>query len=74
MNRMKQASRSGTALLLACVAALTSCGIGGPLPFDWPPAAGETYPDVELMDHRGELVKLSSFKGKVLLIEPIGMT
>ena len=41
---------------------------------DWPPELGRPYPDVELHDSRGEPVRLSSFKGKVLLIEPIGMT
>lgn len=40
----------------------------------WPPVVGQPYPDLELKDHRGNLVRLSDFKGKVLLIEPIGMT
>ena len=40
----------------------------------WPPEVGKPYPDLNLYDHRGNLVKLSQFKGKVLLIEPIGMT
>ncbi len=40
----------------------------------WPPVVGQPYPDLELKDHRGNLVKLSDFKGKVILIEPIGMT
>jgi len=44
------------------------------LPFPWPPTRGESYPDVALLDHRGEQVQLSSFKGKVLLVELIGMT
>ena len=69
-NRLR-AIVAGAAILAA------SCGPGtpsGPLPFAWPPSVGETYPDVELRDHKGEIVKLSSFRGKVLLIEPIGMT
>jgi cytochrome oxidase Cu insertion factor (SCO1/SenC/PrrC family) len=55
---------------------LASCGgsTSGPLPFSWPPAAGEPYPDVELFDHTGETVRLSDFSGKVLLVEAIGMT
>ena len=40
---------------------------------DWPPKLGSAYPDVELRDSNGEAVRLSSFRGKVLLIEPIGM-
>ena len=31
-------------------------------------------PDLELRDWQGERVQLSSYEGKVLLIEPIGMT
>ncbi len=41
---------------------------------DWPPTLGNPYPDIELRDSSGEPVRLSSFKGKVLLIEPIGMS
>ena len=44
------------------------------LPFSWPPKRGEAYPDVTLLDHRGDEVHLSSFKGKVLLVDLIGMT
>lgn len=39
----------------------------------WPPKVGEPYPDLELIDQTGMPVRLSSFKGKVLLIEPVGM-
>lgn len=40
----------------------------------WPPEVGEPYPDATLIDQDGNSVKLSSFTGSVLLIEPIGMT
>ena len=40
----------------------------------WPPQYGRTYPDLTLYDHRGRVVKLSSLRGKVILIEPIGMS
>lgn len=40
----------------------------------WPPQVGKPYPDLELVDSRGNMVKLSDFKGKVIVIEPIGMT
>ena len=71
-------SRLVGGLLLGGVLALSSCGDGGAasgsLPFSWPPVSGEAYPDLELQDFRGRPVKLSSLRGKVLLIEPIGMT
>jgi hypothetical protein len=40
----------------------------------WPPQLGEPYPDLELIDQTGQPVRLSSFKGSVILIEPVGMT
>ena len=40
----------------------------------WPPRYGRTYPDLTLYDHRGRIVKLSSLQGKVILIEPIGIS
>jgi len=40
----------------------------------WPPVVGQPYPDATFIDQDGNPVKLSSFKGSVLLIEPIGMT
>jgi len=45
----------------------------GRIPAMWPPRVGEPYPDLELVDQTGRLVRLSSFKGSVLLIEPVGM-
>jgi cytochrome oxidase Cu insertion factor (SCO1/SenC/PrrC family) len=66
-------SLRATALLLTGVLSV-SCAPSGPLSFAWPPVVDETYPDLELTDFRGEVVRLSSFKGRVLLIEPIGMT
>ena len=81
--------RNALALLLAGSAMALGCGQEGsstallsgvgprssePLPFPWPPTKGEAYPDVTLLDHRGESVQLSSFRGKVLLVELVGMT
>lgn len=40
----------------------------------WPPETGMSYPDLKLIGPDGETVSLSSFKGKVLVIEPVGMT
>jgi hypothetical protein len=40
----------------------------------WPPRRGECYPNLTLYDHRGQLVSLASLRGKVILLEPVGMT
>jgi hypothetical protein len=40
----------------------------------WPPRPGQPYPDLALLDSNGNLFKLSSLKGKVILVEPVGMT
>jgi len=40
----------------------------------WPPRLGASYPDLELVDQTGQRVRLSSFKGLVMLVEPVGMT
>ncbi len=40
----------------------------------WPPVVGKAYPDLQLIDHTGKPRRLSSLKGKVILIEPIGMS
>lgn len=44
------------------------------LDFPWPPEIGQPFPDIELFSTTGEMVKLSDFKGKVILLEPVGMT
>jgi hypothetical protein len=38
----------------------------------WPPQVGEPYPSLVLEDRHGQLVPLQKYRGKVLLIEPIG--
>lgn len=40
----------------------------------WPPQLNNYYPELELVSTSGQKVKLSSYVGKVLLIEPIGMS
>jgi hypothetical protein len=40
----------------------------------WPPRRGERYPNLTLYDQRGRLVSLASLRGKVILLEPVGMT
>ncbi len=44
-----------------------------PPPAPWPPVVGQAYPEVELVDQEGNPTRLSSFKGRVILVEPIGM-
>lgn len=40
----------------------------------WPPQTGMPYPDLNLLDQLGRPVRLSSFKGKVIVVEPVGMS
>jgi hypothetical protein len=40
---------------------------------NWPPVLEQPYPDLTLIDQEGEEFKLSKFKGKVIIVEPIGM-
>lgn len=39
----------------------------------WPPVVGEFYPDLELIDQEGQHFKISDLKGRVVIIEPVGM-
>jgi hypothetical protein len=39
----------------------------------WPPRVGERYPNLRLLNSRGERIALDSLAGKVILVEPIGM-
>lgn len=43
-------------------------------PTYWPPQLNNYYPDMELVDQDGKLVRLSSFKGRIIVVEPIGMS
>lgn len=40
----------------------------------WPPAVNQFYPELELSDLSGKRTKLSAYAGKVILLEPIGMS
>jgi len=40
----------------------------------WPPQPGELFPDLKLVDQSGSSVAVSEFRGKVLLVEFVGMT
>ena len=39
----------------------------------WPPRVGERYPNLRLLNSRGERIALDSLAGRVILVEPIGM-
>ena len=39
----------------------------------WPPQTGKRYPDLQLVDQSGQVVQLSSFRSRVILLETIGM-
>jgi cytochrome oxidase Cu insertion factor (SCO1/SenC/PrrC family) len=41
---------------------------------DWPPRLNETYPDLVLIDQEGREMRLSSLRGKVILLEPVGLS
>ncbi len=40
----------------------------------WPPVVNQVYPEIELSDISSNPVKLSAYAGKVILLEPIGMS
>ncbi len=64
------------ALLVALVSAgcSPSGGSDAPIPGPWPPVTGQAYPDIQLLDHRGEPSSLRDLAGKVLLVEPVAMS
>ncbi len=41
---------------------------------DWPPRFGKPFPDVTLVDHRGEMLRIGDFAGKVVLVHPVAMS
>jgi hypothetical protein len=71
-------------IVLFLVISLSGCsslpgaqGVGqasAALPQPWPPQLGKEYPDLKLKDASGNVVALSKYKGKVILLEPIGMS
>ncbi len=40
----------------------------------WPPVVGQFYPKLVLRDQAGQVVSISDFKGKVILLEVVGLT
>ncbi len=41
--------------------------------FAWPPRLGEPFPDLQLVNQHGDRMRLSELRGKVILVEPVGM-
>ena len=41
---------------------------------EWPPVKGKPFPDLELINQDGKKIHLTDFKGKVILVEVVGMT
>ncbi len=64
--------------LLAASVALAGCDEAESMTLGsgvvWPPEVGEPFPDVELTNYDGRKFKISELKGKVVLMEPVGMT
>lgn len=40
----------------------------------WPPVVGRPYPEIALIDQTGRVTTLSEFRGKVVLVELVGLT
>ncbi len=40
----------------------------------WPPVVGQLYPDLALKDQTGQVSAIGDFRGKVILLEVVGMT
>jgi len=40
----------------------------------WPPVVGRPYPEIALIDQSGRVTSLSEFRGKVVLVELVGLT
>ena len=60
-------------LTLLLLAVLCAC-VPGADDRPWKARVGDLYPDLALIDHTGRRLQLSDFKGRVILLEPVGMT
>jgi hypothetical protein len=40
----------------------------------WPPAKGQFYPNLALKDQTGQVTSISDFRGKVVVVEVVGLT
>lgn len=64
-----------TALLVSSLAGCPGRGqpSADPLPSPWPPVKGQPYPNLKLAEASGGQLELASLRGKVVLVEPIGI-
>lgn len=61
-------------LTLALLTTLLAMALPASSKTAWPPVVGMPYPNLKLVNQNGKMTELASFKGKVILVEPIGMT
>lgn len=78
MARRVRLALLGAALLLALGGLALAVRARAPRPqgvppHAWPPVVGQPYPDLELPDARGRPVRLSSLRGKVVVVQPVAM-
>lgn len=72
-HAMKSIVLLGFSLFMFGTSALLFALSSADIPKPWPPETGKAYPDLILVNYDGKTVQLSSFKGKVIIVEPIGM-
>lgn len=72
---MINAIRAGitSIFLTVCATGLTGCLETSP-GAAWPPTLGKPFPNLVFTSHDGRKVRISDFKGKVVLVEPVGMS
>lgn len=56
-------------LIFLTTLALVGCDERAP----WPPQLGKPFPAIEFTNYDGRKIRMSDFKGKVVLVEPVGM-
>lgn len=61
-------------LLTAALRADFPAGTDTPSVEFWPPVKDKPFPDLVLLNHEGRSVRLSSLRGKIIVLEPVGMT
>lgn len=64
----------GALILAGLVVAVVSPAATAPGAAFWPPVRGKAFPELTLRDRTGALVSLGSFRGKIIILEPVGMT
>lgn len=74
-STMTNAIRAGFASIFLAIGAAGLAGCLERSPdANWPPSLGKPFPNIVFTDHDGRKVRISDFKGKVVLVEPVGMS